>query len=202
MPVAQAVSSASLALSGSTLRSSQHRFGSMVQSFGPICAACFSGVKQRFHALDADAVFLLDLVNQFVRFGEQKIGVQGKHADVRAHARRDVDERDVLRAEAGRDGSVRMKTPRGPSAGLPPRSSSPRRPAPRRFSPVLPRSSFPRHNFYFPHSPKISSRNKNARELLAPRAASKSWKDFFTALAYPWLPRGSAPPKCTWACAS
>jgi len=45
----QAVNSPSFALSGSTLRNSQHLFGSIVQSFGPCSSACFSGVSRTSH---------------------------------------------------------------------------------------------------------------------------------------------------------
>src|SRR5580700_6361331 len=80
IPVTQAARPASLALSGSTLRNEQHWFGSMVQIFGVL----FRRVE-RFHSLDANAVFLLDLVDQLVGFGEKKIGIQGEHADFGAH---------------------------------------------------------------------------------------------------------------------
>jgi len=57
----------------------------------------------------------LDLVDQLVGFGEKKIGVQREDADIRAHACRDVDERNVLRAEARRNGGVRMKLRQAPA---------------------------------------------------------------------------------------
>src|ERR1700680_404550 len=69
------------------------------------------------------------------------------------------------------------ETPPGPSARLLPRSSSPRRLARRRFFPVPLCSSFPRQDFFFRPFPEIPPINKNARELLASRAAFKSWKD-------------------------
>src|ERR1700675_3940636 len=61
----------------------------MVQSFGATWAACCSG--------------------------GQKIGIQREHAYVRAHSSRDVDERNILRAEARCDGRVRLKLRESPA---------------------------------------------------------------------------------------
>src|SRR5579871_3527001 len=76
--------------------------------------------------------------------------------------------------------------PRRPSAPPLRRSSFPRRPEGRRSFPVPLSSWFPLRGFLFASSgmffrrnasPEIPPINKNARELLASRAASKSWKD-------------------------
>src|SRR5580704_8778997 len=69
------------------------------------------------------------------------------------------------------------ETPPGPSAPLLPRSNFLRRLGRRRFFPVPRCSWFPHQDYFFWPSLKFPPINKNARELLASRAAFKSWKD-------------------------
>ncbi len=83
--------------------------------FGAELLGLFFRREKGLHPFDADAVFILDLLDQFVCFREQKIGVEGKYTNIRAHARGNVDQRDVLRAKARRDGRVRMKLRKAPA---------------------------------------------------------------------------------------
>src|SRR6202011_4820802 len=67
------------------------------------------GGEQGFHAFDADTVFLFQLLDQFVGFREKEIRIECEHSNVRTNPSSDVDQRNVLRAEARRDGRVRTE---------------------------------------------------------------------------------------------